>query len=178
MRWVLVLFGAVVMAAMVLAAAGILWNRVPLLEPPGPLARLQVYLTRNQVETSPDARLPEHRPRTWPLPPDELMPRVVEAVTALGWGGLAVDGGARRLTAVVETPLWGFKDDVVVRIAPAGEGASTLHFRSRSRVGRGDLGANTRHLLDLYEALERELPASPPEAEAGAAGEAGSGAGS
>jgi len=27
--------------------------------------------------------------------------------------------------------------------------------RGESRVGKGDLGANTRHILDLYDALEQ-----------------------
>ncbi len=27
--------------------------------------------------------------------------------------------------------------------------------RSVSRVGQGDLGANTRHVMDLYDALEK-----------------------
>lgn len=154
MKWLLGLLGLGLLGAMMLAAATILWNRVPLMESPGPLARLKVYLTRNTVEVSGDALLPEHRPRAWPAPPAELLPRVVEAVTRLGWSELAVDGGAGTVTAVVTTPLLRFKDDVVVRVEPAGDGASTLYVRSRSRVGRGDLGANTRHLLDLYEALE------------------------
>jgi uncharacterized protein (DUF1499 family) len=163
-RWLLGLIGLALAAGLMLAAGGILWNRVPLLESPGPMVRLQVYLTRNTVETAPDAPLPEHRPRTWSVPPEVLFPRLVEAVTALGWGELSVDGSARTVTAVVETPLWRFQDDVVVRVAPAGEGESTLHFHSRSRTGRGDLGANTRHLLDLYGALAKELAEIPNEA--------------
>jgi uncharacterized protein (DUF1499 family) len=33
-------------------------------------------------------------------------------------------------------------------------------MRSSSRIGRGDLAANTRHLLDLYAAIEERLAVS------------------
>lgn len=51
------------------------------------------------------------------------------------------------------TPVFRFKDDVSIRVE---EKAShcLIHFRSRSRVGLGDLGANARRILELQESLE------------------------
>jgi uncharacterized protein (DUF1499 family) len=46
-----------------------------------------------------------------------------------------------RIEATDTTFWWGFKDDVVIRIAPEGSG-SRLDIRSESRVGVSDLGTN------------------------------------
>ncbi|MCK5669573.1 MAG: DUF1499 domain-containing protein, partial [Gammaproteobacteria bacterium] len=32
-----------------------------------------------------------------------------------------------------------------------------LYIRSNSRKGHGDLGTNTRHILDLYQQLELQM---------------------
>src|SRR6266851_8348564 len=45
------------------------------------------------------------------------------------------------IEAVARTPIMGFRDDVVVRVRPAQEGAR-VDVRSASRYGRSDLGAN------------------------------------
>ena len=49
-----------------------------------------------------------------------------------------------------------------MRVEPddATDGAVLL-IRAESRVGKGDLGANTRHLLDLYAQLDATLPPPP-----------------
>ena len=47
--------------------------------------------------------------------------------------------------ATVESFWFGFRDDIVVRIRPAGTG-SILDVRSTSRVGVSDLGANAKRV--------------------------------
>jgi uncharacterized protein (DUF1499 family) len=42
---------------------------------------------------------------------------------------------------------------VTITVVPEPGGRPALMVRSTSRVGKGDLGANTRHVLDVYEAL-------------------------
>jgi fatty-acyl-CoA synthase len=77
------------------------------------------------------------------------------ALGALGAKGLAVttqDPADGRLEAVATTPLYGFKDDVAVRIRPAPEG-SRIDIRSTSRVAIGDLGLNCRRVSELAAAL-------------------------
>ena len=41
--------------------------------------------------------------------------------------------------------LFGFKDDIVIRITPH-EGGSRLDIRSMSRVGRSDVGVNAQRI--------------------------------
>jgi len=54
---------------------------------------------------------------------------------------------------VVRTPIMGFRDDVVIRIRPNGQGAR-IDFRSASRYGRHDLGTNAARVRGLIEDID------------------------
>lgn len=56
------------------------------------------------------------------------------------------------------TKIIKFKDDVTIWVEADGEERSTLFARSASRVGWGDLGANTRHLMNLFETVDIIAP--------------------
>ena len=149
-KWLLV----VVVVFACLLAAGILGNRLPLASPPGPAARISSYLNTHIAETAPDSRFPELRTRNFSLPADVLFANVKTAVGGMPrWEILESSDERRELHAVVTTKLFRFKDDVTVTVVPEPGGRPALLVRSQSRVGKGDLGANTRHVLDLYDAL-------------------------
>ena len=74
------------------------------------------------------------------------------AAQALGWEVVAADQGAGRIEAVATTFWLGFKDDIAVRIVPTSTG-SRVDVRSRSRVGRSDLGANASRIRTFFAAL-------------------------
>lgn len=57
--------------------------------------------------------------------------------------------------AIAETRLFRWKDDVAVRIRPDGDRACIVDVRSRSREGKGDLGANARRIRHFLEALQK-----------------------
>jgi uncharacterized protein (DUF1499 family) len=63
-----------------------------------------------------------------------------------------------RLEAVDTTLLFGFKDDMVVRIQQAGEN-TRVDVRSKSRVGRSDLGKNAKRIRTFMTKLQHALPA-------------------
>ena len=72
------------------------------------------------------------------------------------------------IEAVARTPILGFRDDLVVRIRPTGDGAR-IDVRSASRYGRHDLGTNAsrvRNLLgdidDVLAAPRKPTPSPPP----------------
>jgi len=142
--------------ALVLLAAGMAGNRPPLTSPPGLAARLKIYLTTNRAEIRSESIYPELRPREYPLPPQQLYATARATLDELGWPLLVEDGASLRLHAVAVTRLWKFKDDFELTVEPASAGSRLLVI-SQSRVGRGDLGANTRHILDFSAALERRL---------------------
>jgi uncharacterized protein (DUF1499 family) len=147
----LVLFGAA------LLAAGIMGNRLPLSEPPGWGTRLSTYLSTNVAETTQDSPFPELRLRRYDAPPALIFDIARKAVERLRWEAV-FDHDKKEITAVVTTKLWKFKDDVTIQIQPAQPSGSLLVVRSVSRVGKGDLGANTRHVMDLLEIVEGTVP--------------------
>jgi uncharacterized protein (DUF1499 family) len=143
-------------AALVLAAlplAGLLANRPPLFDPPGPARRLAAYLTTNVAETRADSPFPELNPKQYAVPAGQLFEQATTAVERLGWEIAERDAGSRRLRAVVTTRLWKFRDDIAIEARALPGDRSTLYVRSASRVGRSDLAANTRHVLDFYGAM-------------------------
>ena len=60
---------------------------------------------------------------------------------------------AGRIEAVATTFWSGFKDDVVIRIAADGPG-SRVDVRSKSRVGKGDLGTNAQRIRAYQRRLQ------------------------
>jgi uncharacterized protein (DUF1499 family) len=63
-----------------------------------------------------------------------------------------VDFTDGRLEAISVSRVFRFIDDVVVRVRPEGSG-SRIDMRSKSRVGKGDLGANAARIEDFMLAL-------------------------
>jgi uncharacterized protein (DUF1499 family) len=61
-----------------------------------------------------------------------------------------------RIEAVSRTPIMGFREDVVVRVRPDGEG-SRLDVRSASRYGSHDLGGNAARITRLVDEIDEIL---------------------
>lgn len=147
-----------VLLGIALIAAGIIANRLPLTEPPGLLTRLSTYLNTNVAETQESSPFPELRARRYEAPPELLFDVARRAAQNLKWEITVLDATKKEIQAVVTTKVWGFKDDVTVQIQPAQPSGNWLWIRSASRVGKGDLGANTRHVLDLIQAVDAIVP--------------------
>lgn len=116
------------------------------------LSRFLAGFTRNWADTDePGDFAPQ--PADLPLAPADALERVEAAVRSLPcWRLVAVQRKAGVLYASRRTRLWGFIDDITVRVAPAA-GGSRIHARSQSRVGKGDLGQNRRNLRELFAIL-------------------------
>jgi uncharacterized protein (DUF1499 family) len=81
------------------------------------------------------------------------MERVRTALEALpGTKVIDVDVDGGRIEAVSISRVFGFVDDVVVRVRPEGNG-SRIDMRSKSRDGKGDLGANAARIETFLLAL-------------------------
>lgn len=108
--------------------------------------------TENASKAQRDA-YPDIQPITLGEAPQKAFERALAAAQAMGWEIVARDPAAGRIEAV-DTTLWfGFKDDVVVRVAAAPAGGSRIDVRSKSRVGRGDAGTNARRIRGFRERL-------------------------
>ncbi len=95
---------------------------------------------------------PDIIPLLLPDPPERAFPRIEAAARGLGWRIVAAAPAEGRLEATDTTPLFRFKDDIVVRVVPALNG-SLVDIRSVSRIGRSDLGANAKRVRAFIAAL-------------------------
>lgn len=73
------------------------------------------------------------------------------------WTVIAADAAARVIEAVATTGLLRFKDDVVIEVRPKGA-ESEVHVRSKSRAGKGDLGANAKRIRAYLAELTSTNP--------------------
>ena len=99
------------------------------------------------------AAYPDIAPVSLPMPPREAFERAVKAAEAMGWEVVGRDAAAGVLEAVDTTKWFGFKDDIAVRVSAAGNG-SRIDVRSKSRVGRNDIGTNARRIRAYVERLK------------------------
>jgi fatty-acyl-CoA synthase len=81
---------------------------------------------------------------------------VQEEARAAGWDIVTAEPEAGVLEATATTFWFGFKDDVAIRIRPAGAG-SQIDMRSTSRVGTSDLGANAARIRSFLAAVAARL---------------------
>lgn len=152
MKVLLVAVAVVLALAGLLSAAGLLVNHPPLNTPPGAVKRLATYVSTNVAETRPDHPHAELRPLSLPGAPESVYPELIGVAERLGWTVAWTDAAKLQFEAVVQTRLLRFEDDVRVSVSPGAEGGSVVNVRSRSRIGKGDLGANTRHVMDFLAA--------------------------
>jgi len=88
---------------------------------------------------------PHIRPLELAVPPAAAFARALAAAREMEWEVVAAEEKEGRIEAVATTRWFGFKDDVVVRLAPA-DGGARIDVRSKSRVGRSDVGANAKRI--------------------------------
>jgi uncharacterized protein (DUF1499 family) len=107
------------------------------------------WLTTNDVTTD----------RAYAVPATRVFAEAEAVCRALPrWTVTKTDPVEHTLSAEVRTAFGGFTDDVTVSVIPAGSAAARVTVRSRSRVGRGDLGENARHVRALLRTLDALLP--------------------
>ena len=99
------------------------------------------------------AAYPDIQPIPVALSPREAFDRALRAAESMGWEVVGSDAKAGTLEAVDTTRWFGFKDDIAIRVRAEGAG-SRIDIRSKSRVGRGDLGTNARRIRAYAERLK------------------------
>ena len=84
----------------------------------------------------------------------KLFQRALSAARSMGWTivRVAPDGKGGCIQASDTTLLFGLKDDIVIRVRPAGIGAR-LDIRSRSRDSVSDLGRNAARIRAYFKRL-------------------------
>lgn len=87
---------------------------------------------------------------------EQVYQQALQVVADMGWELVASDATEGRIEATDTTTWFGFKDDVVIRIVPTDNG-SAVDVRSKSRVGRSDVGVNAKRIRAYLAALEQAL---------------------
>ena len=99
---------------------------------------------------------PDIQPLLSALPPAQTFDLALEIAGGKGWEIVAAVPAEGRIEATATTFWFGFKDDVVIRIRPE-NGGSRLDIRSKSRVGRSDVGANAKRIRAFLAALDARI---------------------
>ena len=95
---------------------------------------------------------PDIGPVSLAMAPPQALKAVEQVARSIGWEIVTVDPLELRVEATATSLLFGFKDDVVIRVAAAGAG-SRVDLRSLSRVGRSDFGVNAKRVRAFSSAL-------------------------
>ena len=80
--------------------------------------------------------------------------KAFETAEGLGWEIVSGDLQSGIIEAVDTTRFFRFRDDVVIRIREH-DGGTRIDLRSRSRIGRSDLGKNASRILTFIEEFNR-----------------------
>jgi len=99
---------------------------------------------------------PDIQPLQVNRPVGEAFDLALATAREQGWEIVAAVPDEGRIEATATTTWFGFKDDVVIRVA-AKDGGSRLDIRSKSRVGGSDVGANAQRIRAYVAALEQQL---------------------
>ncbi len=96
------------------------------------------------------------------VPPPQAF-ALVESVAAAtpDWRITRRDPAAGELEAVATTAVFGFQDDIVIRVRPDPAGGSRVDMRSKSRDGKGDRGANAARIRAFQGALAARAAGGP-----------------
>lgn len=103
------------------------------------------------------AAYPDLRPLFSASDADDAFDRSLAVAEKLGWTISEENRGAGRIEAYEVSVIFGFVDDVAIRIAEM-ENGIRIDLRSASRVGLGDLGMNAdriREFITEYNNLEQ-----------------------
>lgn len=84
--------------------------------------------------------------------PADNFDAALAAAENMGWEIVASDKSKGHIEATATTALFGFKDDVVIRLSAA-NGGTRVDARSASRVGLSDLGANAARIEAYFAKL-------------------------
>jgi uncharacterized protein (DUF1499 family) len=104
---------------------------------------------------------PDLQPLRLDVAPDRAYEHVLATARRMPtWSITRADGFARALEGTATSVLFRFQDDFVIEVREE-NGQSVVHMRSKSRDGKGDLGANARRIRAFLSRVQEAATASP-----------------
>ena len=105
----------------------------------------------NCVSTQTDSHEHQMAPVTWPSSPEEAVEKIKEVVSRDFSRAKLIDESPGYLRYEFRSFIFRFVDDVEFYFD---QDAALIHFRSASRVGHSDMGANKSRMQKIVAALE------------------------
>jgi hypothetical protein len=91
-----------------------------------------------------------------PVSKERAYQSALDSARDMGWQIVASVPAEGRIEATDTTFWFGFKDDVVIRVFPAGD-RSLLDIRSASRVGISDVGTNAKRIRSFLARISLQV---------------------
>ena len=123
------------------------------------LDRAWLGLTRNVAFTAPGAEDERLRGRTYAIPFEDVWQASLQLVSGglKRWELLEYDDREGIIRGIAHGRLKRFTSAVTIRISLDVDAQTRVDALSASRVGRMDLGVNTRRLHRFFRALDRAM---------------------
>ena len=99
---------------------------------------------------------PDLQTLTYSQSKSELVEASKQAIENLGWELINTDADKGIVEATETTAWFGFKDDVIIRVTD-NDSERLVDIRSKSRIGKSDLGKNAARIHALIEELDSVL---------------------
>lgn len=98
----------------------------------------------------------EIEPLRLAINPGEAFARVYDVANEIDtWEITLADPGIRKIEGIDTTWLFRFKDDFVIEVRPDSGAGSLVHMRSKSRDGKGDIGANAARIRRFFAMVSK-----------------------
>jgi len=110
----------------------------------------------NDVKTGATREYPDIQPQRFNQPFDKVFDAALAGAQAMGWEIRETNREQGIIEAIATTWLFRFKDDVTLTVSREG-GATVINVRSKSRLGKGDLGTNARRIRAFQAELAKRL---------------------
>jgi uncharacterized protein (DUF1499 family) len=123
--------------------------------------RIIKALTTNSAQTSADAEDPRLRGRTYMVPFAAVWDEIIQMIRDHRRHSLVrANEDKGMITFEAKTPVFRFVDDVRIKVKLDQNALTRVDMWSQSRVGKGDLGVNTRRIARFFRELDRRLGVS------------------
>lgn len=115
-------------------------------------------LTRNRAYTGDEPPDPRLLAREYAVPFAAVWQAALGiAGASRGWKVVSSDPVTGEIVAEAHTRLWGFVDDVWIRVSLDDDAQTRVDMTSASRQGKADLGANARRIARFLHELDRRV---------------------
>ncbi len=110
----------------------------------------------NDVRTGQTKEYPDVQPQRFAQSRENVFAAALAVAQSFNWEIRLNAPEEGLIEAVDTTPLMKFKDDVTITVGTEGA-SSVVNLRSKSRVGKGDLGANAKRIRKFQTELAKRL---------------------